>query len=74
MNGERGMGMDVLVYGAGGNGRYYEIYTEGRADINIISYIDRNPSGRMVRNHPVVTPDKIPSFTYDKIVIANDNV
>ena len=29
--------MDVLVYGAGGNGRYYEIYTEGRADINIIS-------------------------------------
>ena len=70
---ERGMSMDVLVYGAGGNGRYYEIYTEGRADINIISYIDRNPSGRMVRNHPVVTPDKIPSFTYDKIVIANDN-
>ena len=27
----------------------------------------------MVRNHPVLTPDKIPSFTYDKIVIANDN-
>ena len=29
MYGERGMSMDVLVYGAGGNGRYYEIYTRG---------------------------------------------
>ncbi len=46
--------MDVLVYGAGGIGRYYEIVTEAREDINIVSYIDRNPYGRMVRNHPVV--------------------
>lgn len=51
---ERGMSMDVLVYGAGGIGRYYEIVTEAREDINIVSYIDRNPYGRMVRNHPVV--------------------
>lgn len=65
--------MDVLVYGAGSYGRYYEIYAQKRADINIVAYLDRNPGGGgMVRAHRIVTPERISDFHYDAVVIANE--
>lgn len=65
--------MNVLVYGAGSIGRYYEIYAEKRTDINILAYVDKNPSGGVVLQHHIVTPDGICDFQYDAIVIANEN-
>lgn len=63
--------MKVLIYGAGEGGRHlYDEFQSSEEPYEILAFVDRRLGGTTVYDLPIIRPEEIPSYSFDRIFVA----